>query len=115
MPFKIKRAYELPQSADGYRVLVDRLWPRGLTKEKLRMDAWMKEVAPSAHLRKWIHADMSRWAEFRRRYFKELDSQPEVIADLRKRSRLGPVTLVFAARDPEHNHAAVLKEYLEDT
>ena len=72
MTFKIKRAYETPDPTDGVRVLVDRLWPRGLTKEKLRIDAWVKDVAPSTELRKWIHSDMSRWAEFRRRYFKEL-------------------------------------------
>jgi len=113
MTFKIKRAYETPDPTDGFRVLVDRLWPRGLTREKLRIDAWVKDVAPSTELRKWIHSDMSRWAEFRRRYFKELAAQPEAVADLRKRARAGKVTLVFAARDPENNHAAILKEYLE--
>jgi uncharacterized protein YeaO (DUF488 family) len=113
MSFKIKRAYEPPNPADGFRVLVDRLWPRGLTKEKLRIDAWLKDVAPSTELRKWVHSDMSRWSEFKHRYLKELDSQPEAVADLRKRGRAGRVTLVFAARDPENNHAAVLKDYLE--
>jgi uncharacterized protein YeaO (DUF488 family) len=115
MTFKIKRAYEPPVPADGFRVLVDRLWPRGLTKEKLRIDAWMKDVAPSTELRKWIHSDMSRWSEFRRRYFKQLDSQPEAVAELRKRARAAKVTLVFAARDPENNHAAILKDYLEQS
>ena len=113
MTFKLKRAYEPPGPADGFRVLVDRLWPRGLTKERLRIDAWSKDVAPSTELRKWIHSDMSRWSEFRRLYFRELDSQPEAVADLRKRARTGKVTLVFAARDPKENHAAVLKDYLE--
>ena len=113
MTFKIKRASETPDPTDGFRVLVDRLWPRGLTREKLRIDAWVKDVAPSTELRKWIHSDVSRWAEFRRRYFKELAAQPEAVADLRKRARAGKVTLVFAARDPENNHAAILKEYLE--
>lgn len=113
MAFKIKRAYEPPDPADGFRVLVDRLWPRGLTKEKLRIDAWVKDVAPGTELRKWIHSDRSRWSEFRRRYIKELDSQPGAVADLRKRARAGQVTLVFAARDPENNHAAILKDYLE--
>jgi len=113
MAFMIKRAYEPPDPADGFRVLVDRLWPRGLTKEKLRIDAWGKDVAPSTELRKWIHSNISRWSEFRRRYFKELDSQPEAVADLRNRARAGKVTLVFAARDPENNHAAILKDYLE--
>jgi uncharacterized protein YeaO (DUF488 family) len=115
MAFKLKRAYEPPVPADGFRVLVDRLWPRGLTKEKLHIDAWVKEVAPSSELRKWIHSDMSRWSEFRRRYFKELDSQPEAVAELRKRARSRTVTLVFAARDPANNHAAILKDYLEQS
>ena len=92
---------------------MDRLWPRGLTKEKLRIDAWLKDVAPSTELRKWIHGDMARWSEFRRRYFKELDAHPAAVADLRTRGRAGRVTLVFAARDPKNNHAAVLKDYLE--
>ena len=113
MAFKIKRAYEPPDPADGFRVLVDRLWPRGLTREKLRIDAWVKDVAPSTELRKWIHSDMSRWAEFRRRYFKELAAQPEAVAELRTKARDGTVTLIFAARDTERNHATVLKEYLE--
>jgi len=113
VPIKLKRAYESPSAADGYRVLVDRLWPRGLTIQKLHLDAWPKALAPSTELRKWIHADMSRWQEFRRRYFEELDSQPEMIADLRRQARRGTVTLVFATKDPGHNHAAVLKEYLE--
>jgi uncharacterized protein YeaO (DUF488 family) len=113
MTFKIKRAYEPPDPADGFRVLVDRLWPRGLTREKLHIDVWLKNVAPSTELRKWIHCDMSRWSEFRRRYFKELDAQPEAVAELRKRARATKVTLVFAARDPQSNHAAILKDYLE--
>lgn len=111
--FQIKRAYEPPEPSDGFRVLVDRLWPRGLTKEKLRIDAWMKDIAPSSELRKWIHRDMSRWAEFRRRYRRELDSQVQVVADLRRKARTQTITLVFAARDPVNNHAALLKEYLE--
>jgi uncharacterized protein YeaO (DUF488 family) len=113
MAFKIKRAYEPPEASDGYRVLVDRLWPRGLTKQKLHVDNWMKDIAPSTDLRKWIHGDMSRWAEFRRRYFRELGARPDLLAELRKRARAGTVTLVFGARDPEQNHAAVLREYLE--
>jgi len=115
MTFKIKRAYEAPDATDGFRVLVDRLWPRGLTKERLGIDAWLKDVAPSTDLRKWIHSDMSRWSEFRRRYLKELASQPEAVAELRRRARETRVTLVFAARDPENNHAAILKDYLEQS
>jgi len=113
MSFQIKRAYEPPQATDGYRVLVDRLWPRGLTKEKLHLDVWMKDIAPSTELRRWIHSDMSKWPEFRRRYFIELKAQRDLLAELRKRARTATVTLVFGARDPEQNHAALLKEYLE--
>ncbi|HET6845396.1 MAG TPA: DUF488 family protein [Anaerolineales bacterium] len=113
MPIQLKRAYDAPASSDGYRVLVDRLWPRGLTKEKLHLDAWAKDLAPSNELRKWIHSDMTRWTEFKRRYLKELSSQTDAAAEIRKRARLGTVTLIFATRDPEHNHAAVLKEFLE--
>jgi uncharacterized protein YeaO (DUF488 family) len=113
MAIQLRRAYDAPTSADGYRVLVDRLWPRGLTKMKLRLDAWAKDLAPSNELRKWIHSDMTRWLEFKHRYFKELDGQPEAVAEIRRKVRGGTVTLVFAARDAEHNHAALLKEYLE--
>lgn len=113
MTIQLKRAYDAPSDADGFRVLVDRLWPRGLTKERLRLDAWAKDLAPSNELRKWIHGDMTHWVEFKRRYFKELDGQPDAVADIRRKVRAGTVTLIFATRDPEHNHAAVLKEYLE--
>ena len=112
MSVHLKRAYDAPASSDGFRVLVDRLWPRGLTREKLRLDAWAKDLAPSNELRKWIHGDLSRWSGFKRRYLKELAAQPEAVAELRKKAR-GTVTLIFATRDPEHNHAVVLKEYLE--
>lgn len=113
MAIQIKRAYDPPAEADGYRILVDRLWPRGLTKEDLRLEAWAKDLAPSHELRNWIHSDMSRWEEFKRRYSNELAAQPVAVAELRKRSRRHTVTLIFATRDPEHNHAVVLKEYLE--
>jgi uncharacterized protein YeaO (DUF488 family) len=108
---KLKRAYEPPAKADGHRILVDRLWPRGVTKEDLRIEAWARDVAPSATLRKWFGHDPSRWQEFRTRYFKELDGKRDavdaVFAGLR-----GTVTLVFAAKDTEHNQALVLKDYL---
>ena len=113
MGFTLKRAYDPPSTSDGYRVLVDRLWPRGLTKAKLHLDAWMKDLAPSNDLRKWIHSDMTRWSEFRRRYFKELGDHPAAVSEIRRKARSAIVTLVFATKDPEHNHAAVLKEYLE--
>lgn len=113
MVIKLKRAYETTQPADGYRVLVDRLWPRGLTKEQLHIHLWAKDLAPSTALRQWIHSDMSHWAEFKRRYLKELQSQHEAVAELRKHARQRTVTLIFAARDPDRNHALILKEHLE--
>lgn len=113
MTIRLKRAYDAPADSDGYRILVDRLWPRGLTKDWLRLDLWARHLAPSTELRKWIHSDMSRWAEFKRRYFKELDSEPSSLAEIRQRARRGTVTLIFATKDPEHNHAAVLREYLD--
>jgi uncharacterized protein YeaO (DUF488 family) len=99
--------------ADGYRVLVDRLWPRGLTKQKLQLDAWMKALAPSTDLRNWIHRDPGKWAEFKRRYFKQLEAQSDLLAALREKGRSGKVTLVYSARDTERNNATVLKEYLD--
>jgi len=112
----IKRAYEEPAPADGYRVLVDRLWPRGVRKESSRLDAWLKDIAPSPGLRKWFGHDPSRWEEFRRRYRGELASpeRRELLADLADRAREGPVTLVYGARDEEHNGAVVLREVLEE-
>jgi uncharacterized protein YeaO (DUF488 family) len=113
MNFTIKRAYDPPQSSDGKRILVDRLWPRGLTKEKLKLDRWMKDIAPSNELRKWIHADPSKWSAFETRYFKELDAQPGLVAELRTLARGGTVTLVYAGRDALQNNAVALKKYLE--
>jgi uncharacterized protein YeaO (DUF488 family) len=113
MTIKLKRAYSAPARSDGYRVLVDRLWPRGVTRDALRLDAWAKDLAPSHELRKWIHSDMSRWSEFKRRYFEELAAHSEAVSEVLKKAQGRTVTLIFAARDPEHNHAAVLQEYLE--
>ena len=115
MAIVIKRAYEPAQAADGYRVLVDRLWPRGLTKEKLKLDVWMKEVAPSNELRKEFHNRPEKWAEFQGQYDAELRAQGELISELRRKARSGTVTLVYAARDEAHNNAAALKKYLEKT
>ena len=112
MSIHIKRAYEPPSPADGARILVDRLWPRGISKEKLKLEAWMKDLAPSNDLRKRFHHDASKWDEFQKYYFEELDGQPELIAELRKRARRGAVTLIYAARDETHNNAAALKAYL---
>jgi len=99
---------------DGTRILVDRLWPRGLSKDKLKLDAWMKDLAPSNELRKEFHHDVAKWDEFQRHYFKELDRQPELVAELRKKARRGTVTLIYAAHDQTHNNAVALKKYLAD-
>ena len=114
MAIKLKRAYEVPESGDGFRVLVDRLWPRGVSRSSARIDLWLKEIAPSTALRKWFGHDPSKWAEFREQYFAELDNNPEAIERLRAHVDQGMVTLVYGAKDQEHNHAAALKEYLEN-
>jgi uncharacterized protein YeaO (DUF488 family) len=109
----LKRVYERPSSSDGLRVLVDRLWPRGLSKQDAAADLWLKDAAPSPLLRRWYGHDPRRWEQFRHKYLTELARQPEVlelIDDLRRR---GPVTLLFAARDTQHNHAVVLREVLD--
>lgn len=110
---RMKRAYEAPSEDDGTRILVERLWPRGVSKEKAAIDVWLKELAPTPELRKWYGHDLVRWAEFRRRYLAELDDNPDAISDLKQRLSKGPVTFVYAAKDPEHNSALVLREYLE--
>lgn len=112
MSIRIKRVYEQPDKADGKRILVDRLWPRGLTKEKARVDLWLKEIAPSTELRKWFHQDPSQWAELKRRYEAELEENDEQVALLRSEIEKGPVTLLYGARDQERNQAVVLKEFL---
>ena len=104
--------YEEPSAEDGRRVLVDRLWPRGLTKEKARVDVWMKEVAPSNELRKWFAHDPAKWAEFERRYRAELKGNAEALGALRDEVKKGPVTLLFGAKDQEHNEAVVLLKLL---
>ena len=113
MSFKIKRAYEKPARTDGVRVLVDRIWPRGISKADAKIDQWRKEIAPSTALRKWFGHDPARWAEFKRRYFAELGTQGDALDELRKLARAKTVTLVFGAKDTEHSQAAALKEYLE--
>ena len=113
MTIQIKRVYEPHSRTDGYRVLVDRLWPRGLSKEKLQLDAWMKELAPSNELRKWYGHEETKWAEFQRRYFKELKQQPDLVAELRKRARGHKLTLLYSSREEVRNNAAALKKYLE--
>jgi uncharacterized protein YeaO (DUF488 family) len=109
----LKRVYEPPSPDDGTRILVERLWPRGVNKQQAAIDHWAKEVAPSPELRKWYGHDPDKWDEFRRRYRAELDDNGEVLDDLKRRVKEGPVTFVYAARDAEHNSALVLKEHLE--
>jgi uncharacterized protein YeaO (DUF488 family) len=110
--FRIKRVYEPPEASDGLRVLVDRLWPRGLGKDAVHLDGWEKEVAPSPELRKWFGHSPERFAEFSRRYGAELAGKGEALARLRALAAKGPVTLLYAAHDEEHNHARVLAEWL---
>ena len=112
MAFKTKRIYEPAAKGDGYRVLIDRLWPRGIKKEDAKLDEWARELAPSTDLRKWFGHDPQRFDEFRRRYIKELKSQDEELQALRRRARKGTVTLLFGARDTEHNDAVVLADVL---
>jgi uncharacterized protein YeaO (DUF488 family) len=110
---RIKRIYELPEPGDGFRILVDRVWPRGVTKEKAAIDLWMREIAPSAELRKWFGHAPERWAEFRKRYQKELEGKVDRIAELRRQAAKGPLTFVYSARDEERNQAVVIKEMME--
>ena len=108
--FRIKRVYELPDKHDGLRVLVDRLWPRGLTKEKASIDLWLKDIAPSTELRKWFDHDPGRWEEFKERYLDELKGNSEQIQLLKQELDTGIVTLVYGAKDEEHNQAVVIQE-----
>lgn len=109
---RIKRVYEPAEPADGFRVLVDRVWPRGLTKEKVAAETWLKEAAPSTQLRKEFHHDRAKWDQFKVRYFAELDQQPEAVAFLLEEAARAPLTLLFSASDTEYNNAAALREYL---
>jgi uncharacterized protein YeaO (DUF488 family) len=112
MDIRLKRAYEPPSTGDGYRILVDRLWPRGLSKRDAELDEWAQELSPSTGLREWFGHDPSRFAEFRRRYAAELGLQRPRLAELRRRARRAPLTLVYSAHDSEHNDAVVLAEAL---
>jgi uncharacterized protein YeaO (DUF488 family) len=109
---KLKRAYSPPSARDGTRILIDRLWPRGVKKSDADIDRWIKEIAPSTALRKWFGHDPARWPEFRRRYMAEIRDHADQLAELRAAARKGPVTLVFAARDEIHNDAVVLRDVL---
>jgi len=110
MKLKIKRVYDKPAEEDGTRILVDRLWPRGLTKQKAKVDVWLKDIAPSTELRKWFAHDPEKWKEFIKKYKKELHENKEQAAILKEYLRQGTVTLVYGARDELHNEALVIKE-----
>ena len=110
---RLKRAYEKTAPDDGLRILVDRLWPRGVSKVAARIDVWLKDVAPSTRLRIWFGHDPARWIEFRRRYFAELRQNPDAVAELRALTDAQPVTFVYAAKDSEHTHALALKAFME--
>lgn len=110
---RIKRTYEEPSRGDGLRILVERLWPRGLTKARAALDLWLKDIAPSPELRKWFSHDPAKWEEFERRYWKELRDNPGAVGLLRRHVRKGRVTLLYSARDEEHNGALALKRFLE--
>lgn len=109
----VKRVYEPAHAADGTRFLVERLWPRGVKKSVLNVEGWLREVAPSTELRQWFSHDPAKWNEFRRRYFAELDTQPEVVQPLLEAARQRKVTLVYSSHDQQHNNAVALKEHLE--
>jgi uncharacterized protein YeaO (DUF488 family) len=109
----LKRVYDPVSQADGKRILVDRLWPRGLSKEKAGLDEWMKDIAPSDELRKWFSHDPSKWQKFKNRYKKELKNKAELIEKLKEETQKGKVTLLFSAKDSAHNNAIVLKEVLD--
>ena len=113
MNIKIKRVYEQPDRKDGERILVDRLWPRGLTKEKGHVDLWIKEIAPSTDLRKWFGHDPKKWKNFRRRYETEIRHKEDLIKVLKQKAREGTITLIYGARDEKHNEALVLRQFLE--
>lgn len=114
MQVRTKRIYEQPSQQDGYRVLVDGLWPRGVRKADAELDEWARDLAPSRALRTWFGHDPARWDEFRRRHFNELAKQDEAVRALVERAGGGRITLLYAAKDEEHNNAEVLKEYLEE-
>ena len=113
MAIQTKRAYDKPERADGFRVLIDRVWPRGVRKENLKLDQWRKDLAPSTALRQWFGHDPDKWDQFRRRYFQELDAHPDEVRQLRQQARHGPLTIVFGSKEERFNNAVAFKEYLE--
>lgn len=113
MSITIRRVYDKPGKSEGYRVLVDRVWPRGVSREEAEIDDWNKHVAPSAGLRKWFGHEPGKWMEFKKRYWQELDDNPAAVVSLLAKVREGRVTLVFGARDQQHSNAVALREYIE--
>lgn len=112
MSIQVKRVYEAAADSDGYRVLVDRLWPRGVSRQDAKIDLWLKDIAPSTELRKWFNHDRMKWDEFRERYSRELDSQPDTVKQLADLVHERTVTLIYSAKDTTYNQAVALKEYL---
>lgn len=112
MSVNLKRIYEQPEKKDGYRILVDRLWPRGLTKEKAAVDLWLKDIAPSTELRKWFGHDPQKWKGFQQKYLQELKENKQAVAILKDHLKNGPVTLLYAAKDQEHNEAQVISAFV---
>jgi uncharacterized protein YeaO (DUF488 family) len=110
---QLKRAYEPPAGRDGFRILVDRIWPRGISKDSARIDLWLKDIAPSTGLRRWFGHGPEKWTEFRERYFRELEKNPELAAELEEQLGRHSVTFVYAAKDEQHNNAVALRDYLE--
>ncbi len=110
---QVKRIYEKSSKTDGYRVLVERLWPRGMSKERAKLDLWLKEISPSPQLRQWYAHDPEKWDEFRKRYWAELQQAPAAVEQLQQLLKQGVLTLVYAARDEQHNSTVVLKAFLE--
>lgn len=113
MTIDLKRAYDPPAKSDGRRILVDRIWPRGIAKDGLHIDGWLKDLAPSTRLRRWFGHDPTKWEEFKKRYARELEQRSEALEELVEKARAGHVTLVFGAKDTGHNNAVALKEHLE--
>jgi uncharacterized protein YeaO (DUF488 family) len=112
MAVEFKRVYEEPSTSDGTRILVDRLWPRGLTKEKAKIDVWLKDIAPTTELRKWFNHEPNKWPEFQKRYWTEISNNTDILSTLKRYLANGKVTIVYGAKDEEHNDAVVIKQYL---
>lgn len=113
MKIQVKRVYDPPTPEDGYRVLVDRIWPRGLGKDQVKIDLWLKEIAPSTTLRRWFKHDPDKWYEFERRYIRELAGHAELLDQLKKRAKSARLTLLYAAKDTQYNNAVALKSFLK--